>query len=66
MGKHTINIRLVVNSSVPNSEEPENLKKIPSNSQNKNVQIETPLVGTNRFDKVKNTSLNNTSKKLIK
>jgi hypothetical protein len=66
MGKHTINIRLVVNSSVPNSEEPENLKKIQSNSQNKNVQIETPLVGTNRFDKVKNTSLNNTSKKLIK
>jgi hypothetical protein len=66
MGKHTINIRLVVNSSVTKSEEPENLKKIPSNYQNKNVQIETPLVGSNRFDKVKNTSLNNPSKKLIK
>ncbi len=66
MRKHTINIRWVVNSSVAKSEEPENLKKIPSNSQNKNVQIETPLVGSNRFDKVKNTSINNTSKKLIK
>ena len=33
MRKLTINIRLIVNSSVAKSEEPENLKKIPSKSQ---------------------------------
>jgi hypothetical protein len=66
MSKHTINIRVVVEPAKSVEENKDNLKKTPTLPRNDQLTVETPLSGTNQYDKVSHKDSTKPSQKLIK
>lgn len=66
MGKHTINIRVVIDPLKSIEENDNNLKKTSIPPRKNNLTVETPLTGTNRYDKLPQKDSPKSSHKLIK